>query len=100
VRGVLGIIDRPFPRRVAGTPTTWSWDPGTRTFRLTYSTRPAGRALRSRVTRVWIGRLHFPRGYTLKVTGARILSRAGARVIALRNRRGAATVTLTVRPRH
>ena len=99
VRGVLDIIDRPFPRRVAGTPTGWSWDPKTRTFKLSYSTKHAGRRLRSRTTSVWVGRLHFPRGYTRKVTGARILSRAGARVIVLRNRRGAAHVTLTVRPR-
>ena len=100
VRGVLDIIDRPFPQRVAGTPTSWSWDPGTRTFRLTYATKGVGRALHSRaVTRIWIGRLHFPTGYTRKVTGARFLSKARARVIALRNRRGAATVTLTVRPR-
>ncbi|HKP90572.1 MAG TPA: cellulase family glycosylhydrolase [Thermoleophilaceae bacterium] len=99
VRGVLDVIDRPFPRRVAGTPTSWSWDPDARTFRLAYSTRAAGRSLRSRVTRVWAGRLHFRRGYRLRVTGARILSRPGARVIALRNRRGAARVTLTLRPR-
>src|SRR5579864_3139884 len=39
---VLQALARPYPQAVAGTPTSWSFDPTTKRFTLTYSTARAG----------------------------------------------------------
>jgi endoglycosylceramidase len=100
LRDKLALIERPYPQAVAGTPTSYGFDPETRRFELAYSTEsPAGDRLPRRLpTEVWIPRIHYPSGYRVDARGARVVSEPGARVLKLRRARGAATVSVTVSP--
>ena len=88
----LRALDAPHPRLVAGTPAGWSTDAGTGVFTATWSTtlpdgRPAGAGA---VSEVWLGRRHYPDGYRLTVTGARVVTRTADRVVVRADaRRGA-----------
>lgn len=98
----LALLARPRPAVVAGTPLGWRWKADRRTFRLRYS---AGRAGGGRafapgsVTRVTVPRVQFSGGYRTRVSGARVVSRPGARVlrVALCPRQHKA-VEVTVKP--
>jgi len=89
----LAILDRPSPRAVAGTPQAWHWDADARTFTLRYAPGRGGE------TEVWTSPLHYPGGYRVKATGARVVSSPRARLLRLRATRGAHDVTLTLSPR-
>ena len=96
---LLAILDRPYPRSIAGTPSRWSWDASTRTFVLSYSrTLPNGHAPAGMQTTVYVPLLHFPTGYAATVSGARIGSAPGASLLRLRNAAGTGNVALTIRP--
>jgi endoglycosylceramidase len=82
--GKLALLSRPYPRRVSGTPTAWSWEDGV--FELRWKAR-RGR------TEIVTPRRQFPRGYT--VTGARVRSRPGARVLVVTAKPGARTLRVT-----
>ncbi|GAB3654689.1 cellulase family glycosylhydrolase [Actinocorallia lasiicapitis] len=88
----LRILDEPYPRAIAGTPTAYKFDAATRAF--TFSYRPQGSAL----TEVWASPLHYPKGYTAKVTGATITSRPNAAVLTLKANPGTRSVSLTLLP--
>ena len=96
----LAVLDRPYPKVIAGTPESWGWDPGRRTFDLSWSTTaPGGRRLeRGAKTRIWASPLHYPGGYRLALSGARVVSRT-ARAVELRNRPGASKAHVQLRPR-
>jgi endoglycosylceramidase len=97
---LLALLDRPYPRTVAGTPTGWAWDAPTRTFTLSYATTlPDGRRSGGMQTAAYIPALHFPAGYKTTVTGARVVSAPGATILRLRNARGVGDVSLAVTPR-
>jgi endoglycosylceramidase len=104
-REKLALLERPYPRAIAGTPRSYGFDPETRRFDLVYSTRaPAGAGLgsrlpRSELTEVYVPRIHYPDGYSVEVTGARAVSEPGARVLKLERRRRADSVTVVVTPR-
>jgi endoglycosylceramidase len=104
-RAKLLTLARPYPRAVAGRPRSYSFDPTTRRFELTYSTRAAqrgelGRRLGREVkTEIFLPRIQYPNGYAVEVSGARIASRPGARVLKLERRRGAAAVSAVVAPK-
>ncbi len=91
-QGALAILDRPYPRAVAGLPESWSWDATARTFDFDYT--PSGPG----TTEVWTSPLHFPAGYRAEVTGADVVSPPGAPVLALRARRGASLVSVRLSP--
>jgi endoglycosylceramidase len=97
----LKVLARAYPQAVAGTPTRYGFDPESAIFELEYSTARAGGGKfgRRALTEVFAPRLHYPGGYRAEVTGARVVSRANARRLLLRNRPGAKQVTLRVRPR-
>jgi endoglycosylceramidase len=69
----LDVLARPFPRLIAGTPESWSFDEATRTFDLTYSTTAVnGRRLSPSVrTEVFLPARHYPQGYQVQLEGAR-----------------------------
>jgi endoglycosylceramidase len=83
------ILIRPFARAVAGVPTAMSFADGVFTLRWT---------ARRGVTEVVLPHRHFPRGYVVSVSGARVVSRPGVTVLLLRTAgSGPATVTVARR---
>jgi endoglycosylceramidase len=92
-KAAMSIIDRPYPRAVAGVPEAWKWDAQARTFTLTYT--PGS----GRTTEVWTSPMHYPAGYDAKVTGGRIVSAANAAVLQLRAERGSREIRLELTPR-
>jgi hypothetical protein len=103
LRGVNMVFKRPpyypaagGPMAVAGTPAGYSYDRDSNTFALSYSTRaPGGRRLpRAVQTTVFVPRLHYPRGYAVRVTGARVTSAPRSRYLLLRRLPGARSVSV------
>jgi endoglycosylceramidase len=98
----LGLLERPYPQLVAGTPRAWSYDPATRSFGFAYTTARAGGGqafgARSRTT-VFVPRLQYAHGYRVSVTGGRVVSRAGAQLLVIAAARGARSVSVSVSPR-
>lgn len=59
-------VVRPYPHAIAGVPESFSYDTGTRTFRLSYTTREGVRG----PTEVYLAaERHFPDGFEVSVTG-------------------------------
>lgn len=96
------VLVRPYPQRVAGVPSGWSFDPSTKTFELRYKTwRADGRGWWPAGARstVFVPRQVYTSGYSSKITGGRVVSRAGAKHLVIESRWGARTVTIRVSPR-
>ena len=92
----------PHPLRVAGTPTGYHFDRDTRTFRATWSTAKALGAGRFRTgsrTTLAVPKLVFPHGYVATVTGGRVVSHPGARLLVVKQAKGARAVEVVVRAR-
>ena len=70
-------------------------------FDLAYSIKPPAGKRRPTYTptEVWVPRRHYPKGYTVKVTGARVTSRPNKQLLTLRAKRSAGKVTVQVAPR-
>jgi endoglycosylceramidase len=97
---VLAALSRPYPSAVNGTPTAFHFDSTSNTTQLTFATtRPDGRtAPRFLPTQVVLPKLRYPTGYTVKASGADVVSRRCAPTLALRTRPGAQSVSVTVPP--
>jgi len=97
---VLTALSRPYPALVNGTPTQLAFDPATSTSTMSFSTtRPDGHPAPSWLKSVVIvPKLRYPTGYTVAVTGADVTSRPCARTLSLRNRPGAAAVSVRITP--
>lgn len=98
----LGILATPHPRTVAGTPVRYGFNRGSRTFTLEYSTARAdgaGSFPAGSVSMVTTPRRVYGAGYTVSVTGARVVSAANAPVLRVRSLPGAATVKVTITAR-
>ena len=97
---VLDALVRPYPQAVAGTPTGWSFDPSFKVFRLTYSTTPVGGGSfpNGTLTQVEVPSLQYPTGYSITVSGARVVSGPNASTLLLKTDRGANAVSVTVSP--
>jgi endoglycosylceramidase len=97
----LRVLARPYPQAVAGTPEDFGFDSATRTFELRYSTEQAagtGRFGDGSVTEVSVPALHYPQGYAVEATGARVISGQGADVLRLRTCGGAQIVEAQITP--
>ena len=93
----------PHPTRVAGTPTSYSFDPTTRVFRLRYTAARAGSlpgrfAAGSRTT-VAVPRIQYPHGYRVTAARARVVSRPNASTLVLALRPGGREVEVVLVPR-
>lgn len=97
---VADLLVRAYPQIVAGTPTSWSFDPAGHVFDLAYTTaRAGGGSLPADAeTVVFLPSRHYPKGYQVTVTGATVVSQPGATKLELINQPGAKTVTLHVEP--
>jgi endoglycosylceramidase len=97
----LGVLSEPYPRVVSGTPLSYSFDSGSGTFDLTYSTvAPDGRTFGpgSR-TDVFAGSVQYPHGYDVRVDGGRVVSAKDAQVLEVGSDGGRRIVTVEVSPR-
>ncbi len=96
----LDVLVRPFPRAVAGTPTSWSWDRAARRFTLAYSTTPVdGPLAPGAVTEVWVPGRHFPGGYdVVDLQGGQVTSLLHAERLEVVALPGATTVSFAVVP--
>ena len=99
-RAKLKVSSRPYPQVVAGTPQAWSFDPETRLFELSYSTKtPEGKTLPRRwLTEIFVPPIHYKGRYGVEVEGGETASRRGARILTIRRDRGAKRVEVTVGP--
>jgi len=101
VTRTLRALVEPYPQLIAGTPLSWSYDAGTRTFRLRYSTRRANghRAFPGgSVTEVALPALVYGGRYRVRLTGGRVVSGRGSPLLRIASRRGARRITVTVAP--
>ena len=99
-RAKLKVLARPYPRAVAGTPTSFGFDPESARFDLAYSTdAPDGDPLaRARLTEVFVPKVNYRDGYSVEVHGAKVVSEPDARVLKLK-RSGTGDVSVSLRPR-
>jgi len=88
----LKLLERSYPQATAGTPLELSFDPATADFRYRYSAGPA-----SAPTEIHIPKIHYPDGYVVEVTGARVISAPGASTLQLQNLNCSGEVLVTVR---
>jgi endoglycosylceramidase len=95
----LAELSRPYPRAVAGTPTSISFDASTRVFSLVYTpTSPTGgRAPADAQTEIVLPTRQYPNGYSVTVSGASVAD-ADELVLRLLNNRTASVVTLQIKP--
>jgi endoglycosylceramidase len=101
VKRTLKALARPYPLSVAGTPAGFGFNARKRVFHLSYSTVRAGARKRFRAgscSAVILPAVQYPHGYTVRVRGARVISRRGSGTLELASRARAKKVTVTVRP--
>src|SRR5579864_662250 len=94
-QGKLDTLSRPYPRAIAGTPLSWSFQStaANQAFTFVYQADPNVRA----PTEIFIPiARHYPGGYTIHVGGPAVVTSApGATIVTLRNT-GAGVVTVQV----
>ncbi|HEY2436735.1 MAG TPA: cellulase family glycosylhydrolase [Solirubrobacteraceae bacterium] len=101
ISGTLRALVEPYPQVIAGTPLSWGFTAGTKTFSFRYSTARAsghGRFARGSLTEIATPALVYGGRYAVQVSGGAIASSRGAGVVLLAACRGARTITVTVRP--
>lgn len=94
----LDAITRPYPRLIAGTPTSWSYNVATDGFALRYRPVPVGGGSfpLGTTSQIVLPSLHYPHGYVPEVLGATILSAPNASVLVIAACPGATAVTVEV----
>ena len=86
-------VSVPYAWATQGTPGAQSFYRPAQTYRYRYTVNPKIRA----PTEIEIPPYTYPLGYSVRVSGARVTSRAGAALLTLSTGRGARTVSVTVR---
>jgi endoglycosylceramidase len=96
----LKVLAEPYPRIVAGTPLSYTFDQSTKTFDLTYGTvGPDGHHFSTGAcTAIEIPPVQYPTGYEVSVVGGRVLSTSGAGVLEVGSTGSSGTVAVTVTP--
>jgi endoglycosylceramidase len=99
-RDKLKALARPYPQAIAGTPTRFSFDPGTRRFELVYTrSRAGGQGSFGRgLTTVFLPAIQYPDGYRARVGGGSFARPPGGRRLLIRADRNATRITLAVTP--
>jgi endoglycosylceramidase len=88
-------LSRAYPQAVAGTPTSFSFDPASGEFHLLYV--PNQHVAAPTVIFVPV-LLHYPHGYQAQVVGGTVVSKAGASHLVVDNDRGSTSVSITITP--
>jgi endoglycosylceramidase len=96
----LAVLERPYPRAVAGTPERFRFENRARAFELVYTTSAPGAESLSpdAETEIYVPDRHYGSGYRTEVSGARIASGSGERVFRLVNLPEADRVVARVLP--
>ncbi len=89
------VLSRAYPHAIAGKPTSYSFDPRTGNFALSYTT--AAHVTGRTVVYLPLAQ-QYPNGYTVSVSGAHVVSAPGASRLELANVKGIHPVTVTVTP--
>jgi endoglycosylceramidase len=96
----LDVLSRPFPRLIAGTPSSWAFDPDTHQFTFGYDPRQrvdgSGPFGFGSQTEVAMPERQYPTGYAADVRGGAIVSRKNARVMRIAACSAADVVFVTV----
>ena len=112
----LDVLSEPYPQVVAGTPTSYGFDPAKRRFTLTYSTKgPTGKNFARRLpkrrgkkskkkakfrqTQIFLPKDHYPGGYAVSVQGGGIASKRNAGLLRVIACPGRSNVSVNVVPR-
>jgi endoglycosylceramidase len=91
----LAALSEPYPQATAGTPIAYHYDRAADTFTYQFTADASTHA----PTVVYVPRIHYPTGYTVRAAGARVVSSPGATLLKLVTNRGARQVRLVVAPR-
>jgi endoglycosylceramidase len=98
----LHALVEPYPQVVAGTPSSWGFDPSTKTFSLRFSTArasaPAQRFATGSLTEIATPSLVYGGSYGARVTGGAVVSKPGAPVLQVAQCHGAQSIAVTVSP--
>jgi endoglycosylceramidase len=97
---IAGVLSRPYPQLVSGTPQAWSYDPASQTFTLRYSTARAGGGgafVPGAETDVAVPQVAYPHGYGVSVSGGRGGAGGGGPGLGVVSCPGG-TVSITVSP--
>jgi len=89
----LLLLERPYPQATAGLPLELSFDPLSKAFLYRYTPRAA-----QGPTEIYVPALHYPGGYQLELSGARLLSPAGSSMLRLEALPGAGEVRVALAP--
>ncbi len=104
-RAKLAALARPYPQVVAGTPSSWGFDPVRKHFKLDFKPKRAdGSGKFSRgVSQIFVPKIQYPNGYRVRIANAEVVSpeavRRGTKRLLIQARRGARRITVTVTPR-
>lgn len=91
----LDILVRTYPQATAGIPRELSFDPDSGAFRYRYEARTA-----TAPTEIHVPERHYPEGYAVEVSGARVISEPDADTLRLENTAAEGeTVEVSVAPR-
>jgi endoglycosylceramidase len=97
----LAVLAEPYPQAIAGTPNSWSFDPATGSFQLSYSTEMvdgSGSFAAGSQTIISTPKIEYPDGYQVSVTGGHVVSDPNAGELLIASKAGANTVIVTVSP--
>jgi endoglycosylceramidase len=89
------VLSRAYPRAIAGTPQSVRYDPRTGSFDLRY--RPNHRITAPTIVYLPVS-IAYPNGYSVAVSGARVVSSPGAPLLLLENAPRGTLVTVHVAP--
>lgn len=97
--GNLQVLSKPYPTTVAGTPQGWSIDDADGTFRFTYTTARvdgAGAFAAGSTTVISTPTVQYPSGYSVAVTGGRVVSAPNASTLVVGSDGSAAVISIAV----
>jgi Glycoside hydrolase family 5 C-terminal domain len=98
---LLGGLNRPHPKYIAGTAKSSSYSPKTYVYVETYSTEhsdDSGQYPANSVSQFVIPKADYPHSYTVSVKGGYVVSGSGDALLLIASARNAKTIHLLVKP--